>query len=86
MINIIFVFTAGHPDPNGAYHYHQTPMCIYEGGNDELVGSALDGYPVYGPKDENGNTLTSADLDDCHGRYKDGNYRYKFKIDFFVMF
>ena len=37
---------------------------------------ALDGFPIYGPNDENGVELTTADLDECHGRYVDGQYRY----------
>jgi len=43
----------------------------------------LDGNPIYGPKasdfDED---LTSADLDACHGRFKDGRYRYHVTADF----
>ena len=32
------------------YHYHQTPICVYSEGNDEFIGVALDGYPIYGIK------------------------------------
>ena len=48
--NEIFDDCEGHPDPQSTYHYHQMPSCIYEGGNNELMGVALDGYPIFGPK------------------------------------
>jgi len=47
-----------------------------------IIGVALDGFPIYGPKDENGRTLTSADLDECHGRLVNGQYRYHVTSDF----
>ena len=48
-----------------------------------MLGFLLDGFPVYGPK-ENGVTVTNADLDDYHGHshatdnYPDGIYHYHF--------
>ncbi|MBL7820521.1 MAG: YHYH protein [Saprospiraceae bacterium] len=42
----------GHPAPNGEYHHHLNPRCLY---NDTLstlhapiIGYAFDGFPVYG--------------------------------------
>ena len=72
----------GHPDGQSRYHYHQLPSCLYQGGNNELMGVALDGYPIFGPKDENGVRLTTADLDFCHGRWYNGRYQYHITRDF----
>ena len=72
----------GHPAPGGQYHYHQTPDCVYSGQNNQLLGIAKDGFPIYGIKDENGNELTSADLDQCHGRMYNGQYQYHMTRDF----
>ncbi len=76
----------GHPDPFGVYHYHKQPSsCVFsivDGQPSSIIGVALDGFPIYGPIDENGNTLTSADLDECHGRYVNGEYRYHTTADF----
>lgn len=42
----------GHPAPNGEYHHHVSPNCLYDHTDDEhhsdLIGFAFDGYPVYG--------------------------------------
>ena len=42
----------GHPAPNGEYHHHVSPNCLYDHTNDELhsdlIGFAFDGFPVYG--------------------------------------
>ncbi len=42
----------GHPAPNGEYHHHVSPNCLYAHTDDEhhsdLIGFAFDGYPVYG--------------------------------------
>ena len=42
----------GHPGPNGEYHHHVNPTCLY---NDSLntvhspiIGYAFDGFPIYG--------------------------------------
>jgi hypothetical protein len=42
----------GHPAPNGEYHHHVNPQCLYDY-NDGLVhspiiGYAFDGFPIYG--------------------------------------
>ena len=60
---------AGHPDPSGTYHYHTFSPCMSDPGtgHSNLVGYALDGFGIYGPRGEGGRRLTSADLDECHG-------------------
>ena len=69
----VFDSCDGHPQEHGIYHYHKIPSCVYDNSNMQLLGVALDGHAVFGPKDEAGNELTSADLDECHGRTaKDG--------------
>ncbi|CAH1782026.1 unnamed protein product [Owenia fusiformis] len=71
-----------HPAPNGAYHYHMVPNCIVDGTNDQFIGVALDGFPIYGPLNSAGQNLTSADLDECHGETVNGNYRYRVTHDY----
>jgi hypothetical protein len=62
----------GHPQQQGVYHYHAIPSCLTEGESKKkpsgLVGYALDGYPIYGPRGAGGKLLTDADLDACHGQ------------------
>ena len=72
----------GHPQMQGAYHYHAEPTSLTERfGRDALLGFLLDGYPVYGPE-ENGHLVDNAELDDAHGHehataeYPDGIYHY----------
>ena len=41
----------GHAPPNGEYHHHQNPVCLYTASSPQhspLVGFAFDGYPIYG--------------------------------------
>ena len=62
----------GHPQSNGVYHHHTIPNFMlkkYTAKNSStLVGYALDGYGIYIERDKNGNLLTNANLDECHGR------------------
>lgn len=61
----------GHPHVGGVYHYHGYSLCLEDQnvtGQSAMIGWALDGFGIYGPYDENGHVLTSADLDECHGR------------------
>jgi hypothetical protein len=59
----------GHPEMNGSYHYHSMTECINDEGtgHSSLVGYALDGFGIFGARGEDGETLTNADLDVCHG-------------------
>jgi hypothetical protein len=58
----------GHPNQAG-YHYHSVSPCIPDDGTGHsgLVGYAIDGYPIYGHRGEDGQALTDDDLDECHG-------------------
>ena len=58
----------GHPQGKGQYHYHSSSPCLPGADGNELVGWALDGYPILGMRDANDKLLTNADLDACHGR------------------
>jgi YHYH protein len=60
----------GHPERTGVYHYHGLPACIDTGKANQqskLIGWALDGFPIYGPRGKGGRYLSNADLDECHG-------------------
>lgn len=73
----------GHPSPDGAYHYHSLPDCLYTGElRNKFLGVALDGYPIYGPMDETGKNWTTAELDQCHGHYYKGRYMYRATAEF----
>ncbi|XP_069140992.1 uncharacterized protein [Argopecten irradians] len=74
----------GHTDPQGIYHYHQIPgSWLYTGEADELLGVAFDGFPIYGPMASDlGRDVTNQDLDECHGRMVNGNYRYHANKEF----
>lgn len=58
---------SGHPERQGAYHYHTLSSCIDDTGVGTIIGYALDGFPITGPKVAEGNILTTSDLDECHG-------------------
>ena len=62
----------GHPQSNGMYHHHTVPNFMLKQdsakSSSTLVGYALDGYGIYIERDANGNLLTNANLDACHGR------------------
>jgi hypothetical protein len=59
----------GHPERSGMYHYHSVTDCLSDPGtgHSALAGYALDGFGIFGHRGEHGETLTSADLDECHG-------------------
>ena len=77
----------GHPQQMGGYHYHIEPTYLTKTyGKHVLLGFLLDGFPVYGPL-ENNVTLTNDALDACHGHthatsdYPDGIYHYHITAD-----
>ncbi|XP_033757161.1 glutenin, high molecular weight subunit PW212-like isoform X3 [Pecten maximus] len=74
----------GHPDPTGVYHYHALPKnCLYKGREDELIGVARDGFPIYGPMASDlKREVMNSDLDKCHGRFVNGQYRYHATSEF----
>lgn len=59
----------GHPDGSDEYHYHSRPTCVSDPGtgHSALLGYALDGFGIFGPRDDSGTAVTNADLDACHG-------------------
>ena len=63
----------GHTDGTERYHYHfpaqdlQDHIHPHDAGHSALMGYMLDGFGIYGPYGENGELLTSSDLDECHG-------------------
>lgn len=76
----------GHPQVNGEYHYHEISPCLLKGESttsaSPLVGYALDGYPIYGPRGPGGRLYTDADLDACHGHVVNGHYRYQATLEY----
>lgn len=58
---------SGHPEKTGEYHYHTLSRCITDVGAGTVIGFALDGFPITGPKVGDNNFLTTSDLDECHG-------------------
>ena len=73
----------GHPTNNGTYHYHIEPTFLTQDNADGFLGLLLDGFPVYGPE-ENNITITNDDLDEYHGHshatdeFPNGVYHYHF--------
>jgi len=57
----------GHPERTSKYHYHTLSSCIADVAVTHVIGWALDGFPITGPKIGEGNILTTDDLDECHG-------------------
>jgi hypothetical protein len=48
-----FDLCLGHPAPNGEYHHHINPTCLYSydaanPSHSPIIGFAFDGYPIYG--------------------------------------
>ncbi len=59
--------SGGHPQMQGQYHYHAEPLYLTKNkGTDAFLGVLLDGFPVYGSK-ENGVLVKDIDLDKYHG-------------------
>lgn len=55
----------GHPAPNGEYHHHLNPRCLYDDADSmhhsPIIGYAFDGFPIYGAygyADSTGTSLT----------------------------
>jgi hypothetical protein len=57
----------GHPNGQDAYHYHRLSPCADLAGATEVIGYALDGFGITGPRKDDGSYYTSDDLDECHG-------------------
>lgn len=61
----------GHPQGDGQYHYHSLSSCFEDVSVSTVLGYALDGFPITGPEVAPGKTLTTQDLDVCHGLISD---------------
>lgn len=57
----------GHPEPNGVYHFHGPSPCLPGTETAEVIGFALDGFPITGNRTAAGREIFSRDLDECHG-------------------
>jgi hypothetical protein len=76
----------GHPQQSGMYHYHVEPIYLttVKSTKSGLMGFLLDGFPVYGPQEEDGTLVNNSMLDDYHGHthktvdYTSGTYHYHF--------
>lgn len=78
----------GHPAPvQGAYHYHGLPSCVTAKVDkaskpSHIIGFALDGFPIYGDRDNKGKQVTAKNLDQCNGinsatpEFPKGTYHY----------
>lgn len=79
----------GHPTGTSQYHYHVEPLYLttVKSTKSGLMGFLLDGFPVYGPQEENGTAVSSGDLDAYHGHshatadFPAGIYHYHFTSD-----
>lgn len=79
----------GHSTATSQYHYHVEPLYLttVKSSKSGLMGFLLDGFPVYGPQEENGTTVTTAGLDEYHGHthatvdFPNGIYHYHFTSD-----
>jgi hypothetical protein len=77
---------------NGStWHAHGNPGCVTTQvdtatGPSHIIGIALDGFPIYGGRDINGNLVTPAQLDACNGivsatpEFPSGAYHYVLPI------
>lgn len=63
----------GHPEMTGVYHYHNVSMCVGDAASRHSapVGYVLDGFAIYGYAGEEGEDMTNAHLDECHGHAHD---------------
>ena len=57
----------GHPQVSSEYHYHSLSSCITDVSETTVIGYALDGFPITGPKVAEKKYLTTDNLDECHG-------------------
>lgn len=79
----------GHPQQSGMYHYHVEPLYLttVKASKSALMGFLLDGFPVYGPQEEDGTVVTNSMLDVYHGHshntidYPAGIYHYHFTAE-----
>lgn len=57
----------GHPQIAGQYHYHGPSSCFRDSDIKTVIGYAFDGFPITGAKVSATKSITTNDLDECHG-------------------
>jgi len=57
----------GHHQISCEYHYHSLSRGFKDIRESTVLGFALDGFPITGPVQSNGQYLSTAALDECHG-------------------
>jgi hypothetical protein len=72
------------------WHHHGVPTCLTQqvdgDGPSHIIGFALDGFPIYGGRDVNGNVVSVSQLDACNGitsptpEFPNGAYHYVLPI------
>jgi len=65
-------FWYGHPGNGGTWHFHNPNMGEETVTSEQLLGYAMDGFPIYGPLEDD----EVVQLDACNGRTVDGVYQY----------
>lgn len=65
-------FWYGHAGQGGIWHIHYPFMGKQTASSGDLLGYAMDGFPIYGPVSDS----EVANLDGCNGRTVSGNYQY----------
>lgn len=69
----------GHSGRGDDYHYHSGPACLEErlDGDGQVIGFALDGYPILGFHESDGQDPVA--LDDCNG-HEHGDIGYHYHV------
>src|ERR1035437_4487735 len=73
------------------WHAHGVPNCVTSQvdtgtGPSHIIGIVLDGFPIYGGRDINGNPVSTSQLDACNGitsptpEFPGGGYHYVLRI------
>lgn len=82
-----FIDTCNSHSNGMTWHAHGVPNCVTAQvdsatGPSHIIGIALDGFPIYGGRDINGNVITTLQLDACNGitsptpEFPNGAYHY----------
>jgi hypothetical protein len=86
-----FIDQCGSHSNGTSWHAHGNPSCVTSQvdtstGPSHIIGIALDGFPIYGGRDINGNAITVSQLDACNGitsatpEFPSGAYHYVLPI------
>jgi hypothetical protein len=86
-----FIDQCGSHSNGTTWHAHGNPSCVTSQvdtstGPSHIIGIALDGFPIYGGRDINGNVISVSQLDTCNGitsatpEFPSGAYHYVLPI------